>query len=262
MKWRELKGAVGKLVGGGRGATPPAMASVAGGAGPSLDALRDGLRAADVQARVAAIGALAEFAANDPAQHWTVVDLLAGFVRDRCPSPGTDSSDGPPPDVQAVIQALGRRRHAETERLPLGLFQVDLRKTDFSEARLERADFSRSHLEASDFTGAALAGANFQEAYLDDAHFMNADLVGANFLAADLHRTNFTGATLRTVHFEEASMEGVVLVGARLDGAVLTGADLSGARLEGADLAGAVGLTREQLAGTVTDGRTVLPHLD
>lgn len=260
MKWSELKGAVGKLVGGGRGAAAP-PASV-GSAGPGLDALRDRLQTGDLDARVAAIGALAELAANDPAQHWTVVDLLVGFVRDRCPYLGAEGSAGPPADVQAVIQALGRRRHAATERLPLGLFQVDLRRTDFSEARLERADFSRSHLEASDFTGAVLAGANFQEAYLDDAHFMNADLVGANFLAADLRRTNFTGATLRTVHFEEASMEAVVLVGARLDGAVFTGATLTGARLEGADLAGAVGLTREQLADVVTDARTVLPHLD
>lgn len=261
MKWGDLKGAFEKLVGGGRGAAPNgASSSNAGGA--SLDSLRDALRAADVTARVTTIGALAKLAENDPSQHWAVVDLLVGFVRDRCPYVGGETSEGPPPDVQAVIQALGRRRHADTERLPLGLFQVDLRKTDFSEARLERTDFSRSHLEASDFTGAALAGANFQEAYLDDAHFMSADLVGANFLAADLHRTNFTGATLRTVHFEEASMEGVVLVGARLDGAVLTGANLAGARLEGADLAGAVGVTREQLAAAVTDGRTVLPHLD
>lgn len=260
MKWGDLRGAVGKLVGGGRGATSTAAASGAGGA--SLDELRDELRASGMERRVAAIGALAKVAANDPSQHWAVVDLLVGFVRDRCPYLGSEESDGPAADVQAVIQVLGRRPHVESERLPLGLFQVDLRKTDFSEARLERADFSRSHLEASDFTGAALAGANFQEAYLDDAHFMNADLVGANFLAADLRRTNFTGATLRTVHFEEATMEGVVLVGARLDGAVLTGAALAGARLEGADLAGAVGLTREQLASAVTDGRTVLPHLD
>ncbi|MBK7977511.1 MAG: pentapeptide repeat-containing protein [Deltaproteobacteria bacterium] len=260
MKWSELKGAVGKLVGGGRG--PGATAAPTASAASSLNALREGLRSSDVGARVSAIAGLAELAANDPSQHWAVVDLLVGFLRDRCPYLGNEVSDGPAADVQAVVQALGQRRHVETEKLPLGLFQVDLRNTDFSEARLEHADFSRSHLEASDFTGAALAGANFQEAYLDDAHFMNADLVGANFLAADLRRTNFTGAVLRTVHFEEASMEGVVLVGARLDGAVLTGANLAGARLEGADLAGAVGLARDQLAGAVTDGRTVLPHLD
>ncbi|MFN7950864.1 MAG: pentapeptide repeat-containing protein [bacterium] len=260
MKWGDLKDALGKLAGGAR--TPVTNAAPAAGTVANLDALRERLRASDEGTRLAAIDALERLAALTPEQHWPVIDLLVGFVRDRCPYLAADASAGPARDVQRVIQVIGQRRHVESERLPLGLFQVDLRNADFSEARLDRADFSRAHLESADFTGAKLAGANFQESFLDDAHFMNATLTGANFLAADLRRANFTGATLRTVHLEEASLEEAVLVGVRLDGAVLTGANLAGAHLEGADLAGAVGLTREQLTGTTTDARTVLPHLD
>ncbi len=261
MKWSDLKGALGKLAGGAR--APSARSGVsATGALASLDALREQLRAGDEGTRLAAIDALERIAAASADQHWPVIDLLVGFVRDRCPYLATEASGSPATDIQRVIQVLGRRQHAATERLPLGLFQVDLRNADFSEARLERADFSRSHLESADFTGASLAGANFQESFLDDAHFMNATLTGANFLAADLSRANFTGATLRAVHFEEASLEEAVLVGVRLDGAVLTGANLSGTHLDGADLAGAVGLTKAQLATAITDARTVLPNLD
>jgi len=257
MKWSDLKGAFGKAAG---GAAKPAAANAGGAA--ALDSLREQLRSPDENARVRAVEALAGMGGESSEQQRIVLDLLVGFVRDRCPYLGGDEPDAPPRDIQAVIRVVGQPRADEGDRLVLGLFQVDLRKADFSEAYLVRADFSRSHLESADFTGSRLEAANFQEAFLNDAHFMGAAMRGANLLAADLDRANFTGAELAGAHLQEASLKDTVLVGVRFDGTVLNRADLTGARLEGANLAGAVGVTREQLAGAHVDARTVLPNLD
>ncbi len=83
---------------------------------------------------------------------------------------------------------------------------------------------------------------------------------------------NFSGATLTKAEFQPAPpaedesgpspstrLAHAVLAGANLTGANLTGADLSGADLRGADLTGAIGLTRQQVATTITDSRTRWP---
>lgn len=257
MSWGGLKGALGRIT----GSAPPAGAPHVASSGDDLASLRAALRADDVDARVRTIESLGELAARSVERHWAVMEILVAFVRDRAPWLAREESGAPERDVQRVIHVLKERRWTETERLPLGLFQVDLRNADFSGARLERADFSRSHLDGADFTGARLNEANFQEAFLDDARLAKADLGGANLFAADLARADFTGAALSGVNLQEASLEGARLAGARLDGADFRGALLTGTHLEGADLSQCVGLTREQLASARSDAGTIPPKL-
>lgn len=104
-----------------------------------------------------------------------------------------------------------------TEREPTisfegqNLSELDLRRTDLSEA-----NFSRSELRDADLSRANLSGANLSRAKLWDADLSGAFLNGADLSGASLINTNLSGAYLSR---------------ADLSGADLFGADLSGANL-------------------------------
>ncbi len=217
-----------------------------------------------LEVRLGGIYALERIARDSEKDHWTIMEVLTAYVRERAPwkeAPAPPSTSGaeaeppagpgparpnPPLDIQAILTVIGRRSRffgqGETESL-------DLRGTD-----LRGADLTGAHLERAD-----LGGAHLEEAYLWGAHLDGAYLRGAYLEETDLRGTILELADLRGAHLELADLGGAHLEEADLRRAHLEGADLTEAHLEGADLRGATGLTRSQLAWAYTDDKTKLP---
>jgi uncharacterized protein YjbI with pentapeptide repeats len=108
---------------------------------------------------------------------------------------------------------------------------ADLRRADFSKARMIGGILLEAKLQ-----GASLRQAQLQGAYLNGAELQGADLGFAGLQGADLGHLQFLSAT---------QLQGAVLFGAQLQGAdlgnvQLQGADLTAADLQGANLGGAL----------------------
>jgi uncharacterized protein YjbI with pentapeptide repeats len=90
-----------------------------------------------------------------------------------------------------------------------GQREQDLRKADFSRAKLQRADFTNANLCKADFSGAEIGGAIFEGAKLRGAKFNNAlvdaSLPGVNFKNAEIQGADFTDAELSRADFSEAT---------------------------------------------------------
>jgi uncharacterized protein YjbI with pentapeptide repeats len=134
---------------------------------------------------------------------------------------------------------------------------------------LQSLDASRKGSLLAFLHGAQLIGLKNPAVELSGADLMYAELQGALLHAANLQEVNLHGALLQGANLYEANLQGTMLPGANLQGALLeeaklSGADLSGAELgakrsqashaglSGADLTNALGITREQLAQTMS----------
>ncbi len=237
-----------------------------------------------LEVRLGGIYALERIARDSEKDHWTIMEVLTAYVRERASwkeAPAPPSTSGveaeppaepgpsrpkPPLDIQAILTVIGRRARffGQGETEPLDLRGTDLRGADLTGAHLERADLVEAHLERANLWGthlerAVLVEAHLEGAILREAHLKAADLVGAHLERAVLGGAHLEGAHLRKAHLEGAILVGAHLEGANLAGAHMEGAKLMGARLEGANLSGVKGLTREQLAQACTDDKTILP---
>ncbi len=112
------------------------------------------------------------------------------------------------------------------------------------------ANLKNAHLKGAVLIGANLKNANLQEANLYGAYLKNANLEGAN-----LEGANLRGANLRWANLKNANLKNTNLV--RAD---LMQAELKDTLLDGANLKMAEGLTPEQLAGAITNEKTILPE--
>jgi uncharacterized protein YjbI with pentapeptide repeats len=179
--------------------------------------------------------------------------------------------------------ALGERTRNFSHRdLNCGIFAgADLRRVDFSNARMQGAALAGARLQAASLSyaqlqGADLRGANLQNANLSWAELQGAylgftghdvdisvffgptqlqgaSLAGADLLGANLGRAQLQGAILRSTRLWAADLTDAQLQGAELLLAELPGASLRGAQLQGADLVAAklqgADLSRAQLQG-------------
>jgi Pentapeptide repeats (8 copies) len=128
--------------------------------------------------RLGGIYALERVAHDSPPHHPAAMDALAAFVREhshagRSPlarhrQPARHPGRTTPPDVQAAVTAIGRRRAGHDRQL------VNLNHADLSGAHLTRANLAYASLAYADLTGA--------------------DLTAADLTAADLSRATLTGA--------------------------------------------------------------------
>ena len=220
-----------------------------------------------LELRLGAIFALERIAKDSKDDHWTIMEVLTAYIRERSGAKesretqdeSTETGKGddeireenrrkPAADIQATITVIGRRVHRKEEKHRLNLMGAYINRADLQEAHLEGANLSEAHLEGADLRGAHLKEANLSEAHLARAHLEEADLRGAhlkeaNLREAHLERADLQGANLREAHLERADLEG-----ANLGIAHLQGANLSEAHLEGADLRG-THLARADLEG-------------
>jgi len=219
--------------------------------------------------RLGGIYALERIARDSKKDHWTIMEVLTAFVREKAKtttaSEATPLNVSPPDsrkevptkpaeqapeenpkpkaDIQAVLTVLGRTAipfAAKGEKRRLDLSATDLRGADLKDANLQGAD---------------LGGANLQGAKLWKANLQEANLWGANLQGADLMDANLQVATLCCTNLQMAKLYGVNLHWADLFGANLQGADFRGP--PGLNLV--KGLTSEQVAKAFWDKTTKWP---
>ncbi|MEM7246656.1 MAG: pentapeptide repeat-containing protein [Acidobacteriota bacterium] len=206
-----------------------------------------------VQVRLGGIYALERVARDSLEDHWTVMEVLTAFIRERVPVTFEAGQEGfhedlepPPLDVGAALTVVGRR--TEAQRVSESDEQVlDLTGCDLRAARLEGAHLERARLDDS-----LLLGARLRRAQLSGIQACDTDWRGADLREADLAEADLT-----LVHFGHAQLDGACLVRADLQEAFiddcelgkvdLTDANFRSVWLRGSDLSRVVGLKEDAL---------------
>lgn len=194
-----------------------------------------------IAVRLGGIYALERIARDSEKDHWTIMEVLVAFVREKVPLQKAEgeeeyqkylstlitSGEIPeitpivripitkiPKDVEAALVVIGRRESGRSE-----LERINLSALDLTDAHLNRANLS----------GANLSGASLIRAHLNEANLSDANLDGADLGEAGMMKANLSGACLYDA----------ILIGAYLSEANLSGSDLDGAHLEEVPLGGA-----------------------
>ncbi len=229
--------------------------------------------------RLGGIYALEGLAEEHPSQyHIQIMKLFGSFVRNPATGNsgqdenGDDEATELREDVQAVMDAVGRRGEAGLAIEKEVNFTLDLRGANLSFARLSGANLEKANLMGAKFRFANffdthlispdpsdpiptrenqpqarpilegehispdLAGMEDRCANLSLSILTDADLHGANLLGANLSGAQIMNVNLSESRIIYANFRRAVLLDANLSQAFMVGTDLSGAQLAGANL--------------------------
>jgi hypothetical protein len=193
--------------------------------------------------RVGAIYALERIARDSRKDHWTVMEILTAYLKDRFPinerterepSKSEPFSERADKDLQAAISAIARRRWLNTEPDRIDLAGLNLSLIMASHGKFKDVSFNGSNLNK-----AALVFADLRYAAL-----LHVDLRNANLLEARLNGAYMAEADLRGAHFQGADFENTIL---------------SNANLCGVNLSDVKNLRVQQILGAKIDDDTRLP---
>ncbi|MFM7549469.1 MAG: pentapeptide repeat-containing protein [Cyanobacteriota bacterium] len=102
-----------------------------------------------------------------------------------------------PLDFRPIGDALPSINLSKTYLQRSDFSGIDLRKSNFKQAKLKGSIFHNALLSSSDFIQAELIGANFEGASLSDTDFSRAQLCGTSFKDVEgLEKSLFTGAII------------------------------------------------------------------
>lgn len=205
-----------------------------------------------IETRFAAIYALERIAKDSHKDHWTIMEILAAFIRQNAPinqkyEDELHNSSKLPTDIQTALTVIGRRdSHKDPVNQKLDLRNTDLSNADLTEANLSRAilvganlqwvNFTRANLSEADLSITYLCGSIFYEANLQKAILPEANLQGVVLRKANLSKAVLYDANLEGAILCDAKLEGAILCGANLEGAILCDANLEGVNLEDSNL--------------------------
>jgi uncharacterized protein YjbI with pentapeptide repeats len=212
-----------------------------------------------LEVRLGGIYSLERIAKDSERDHWTIMEVLTAFVREKSPVERPQSKakesfvqhwlqqrqmEKPSlspvtKDVQAALTVIGLRDEEKDQGKSLdlsfsNLTLANLNKAKFNRAFLIGANFGRANLNSAIFSEAFLHGASFSEAFLDSANFADAKLSDADLSRAYLNSAIFSAADL-----SRANLSSTDLIDAKLNNARIGFADLSDANLNDADLSNA-----------------------
>ena len=230
--------------------------------------------------RLGGIYALERIAKDSESDHWSVMEVLTAFVRERTQGrlaisqswfsiffpKDREIAKSPPTDIQAILTILGRRTrtYGNGERQPLNLSGAQLQGANLRETRLQKVNLREAQLQAADL----------REAQLQEADLVKAQLQGVNLFGTQFQGANLGEARLQGAYLVKAQLQGVNLFGTQLQGADLREAQLQGAylreaqlqeadlgetQLQGADLRETQNLTQAQIDTACLDEHTQLP---
>jgi uncharacterized protein YjbI with pentapeptide repeats len=195
----------------------------------------------NMDAKLAAIYALGELAAEEPKAEWQITETLfnyAKFHSNWTPSAAKRSPKVLAADIAAIGEYLSRRPYKtqdgeciekqqcwdyETQNRPsehdvpgyfgriINLPHSDLRHIFLEGAMLKTANLDHSHLENS-----FLRHAHGENVYGLQAHFNYSDLSDSHWRFANLKDADFTEAQLCRTHFEHVYAEGANYMNADL----------------------------------------------
>jgi uncharacterized protein YjbI with pentapeptide repeats len=232
-----------------------------------------------IDIRLGGIYALEQIAIDSAKYHWTIVEILSAFIREKCPlddvaqltgnsgktslEEQSEQKTSVPTykkvgvDIQAAMTVLGRRK---VEQDPPDK-RIDLRNVSLPLIEIQKASLSGVNLSGANLSGASLNGANLSDANLRNANLSGARLFEANLSGASLFGINLSGANLRNANLIGINLIGINLSGANLSGANLSDANLSGVNLSGANLSDAnlsgVNLSGANLSGANLSGASL-----
>jgi Pentapeptide repeats (8 copies) len=219
-----------------------------------------------IDIRLGGIYALEQIAFDSDKYHWTIVEILSAFIREKRP---LDSTDPVGIDIQAALTVIGRRKveldpnSKYIDLRAVNLARVEIQTANLSGANLTFSNLTKANLTSSNLSSADLRGSNLTCANLSNADLSNANLSGTNsgailvsviFPGVDLRGSNLTFANLR-----DADLSNAILKMANLSTTNLSGTNLSHTDLWGADLSTSKNLTQEQLSIAIINEYTKLP---
>jgi hypothetical protein len=139
--------------------------------------------------------------------HWTVMEVLSAFVREKPPlkkdledkkAEGEQQPQKLRTDIQAALTVIGRRKtEKDPENQRLDLINVDIAGADLREANLQGANLIEANLQRANLIEANLQEANLWGAKLQNSFLWEANLQGADFLEAKLQEAELRGADLK-----------------------------------------------------------------
>jgi len=204
----------------------------------------------DIAVRIGGIYALERIAKDSPKDHWTVMEILTAFVRERSslrkltpPTKDPTKLENLVPistDIQSALTVIGRRdTNNDPKESIIDLQNTNLVNMALTKAKLQESNFFRTNLQGAQIVQTEMQGAFFDEAHLESAilvrtnlqnavfpgaklqktKFFNADLRGADFVAADLRQTSFVKTNLQNANFEQANLQETRFREANLQGA-------------------------------------------
>ncbi|BAY94884.1 MULTISPECIES: pentapeptide repeat-containing protein [unclassified Tolypothrix] len=206
-----------------------------------------------IETRFAAIYELERIARDFPKNHWTIMEILAAFIRENAPARRDSENNLPeklPTDIQTALTVIGRRNaQYDLANKKLDLRDIDISNADLMEANLSGVILIGANLQWVNFIGANLSGANLTEAnlcgaVLYEANLHKAILPEANLQEAVLRKVDLAKAILYEADLQgamlyDANLQDAVLYNANLEDAILCDTNLAGANLEGCNLSGA-----------------------
>ena len=210
----------------------------------------ENLKDKELRIRMGGIRHLSALHDESQENHWTIIEILAAFVREADPDPNVNILRV---DVQEALKVIIHRKYSgsETPDQNINLKGAFLRRAD-----LQGADLVGADLRGANLVGADLQGADLQKANLRGADLLNANLQGIILQIANIHEANLEGASLFNANLQSANLLKASLQGADLQKANITGANLGGVNLKGANLEGA-DFKGSSLNGARYDGKTI-----
>lgn len=178
-----------------------------------------------------ALYSLERLATDYPDQHWTIVQVLTGWLQVTAPKDDKlvpDDAARHPDQKEPIVEVSAVL--AVLSNLCKQYQWTDDRRLNLKHLNLSGANLRNTHFEGAQFDFSDLSGAD-----LEDAHLEDASLLGAN-LGRQFDRRAFSTRLVRA-HLERANLFEAHLEGALLSGAFLQGANLTGAHLNEAHLA-------------------------
>jgi hypothetical protein len=199
------------------------------------------LGSGEIDIRLGGIYALEQIAFDSAKYHWTIVEILSAFIREKRKS---DRTNPVGVDIQAALTVIGRRKQYPNDKV------IDLRNISLVGVELQNTNFSKA-----DFSSTYLRNANFSGANLNNANLYLTDLIGA-----DLSNANLNGADLDNTHLDDSPQPYEYEYPEDPRYAIPLDYDSTAANLNGADLSTCKNLTQSQLAYVAKDEQTKLPE--
>jgi uncharacterized protein YjbI with pentapeptide repeats len=186
-----------------------------------------------IDIRLGGIYALEQISIDSSKYHWTIMEILSAFVREKSKETSSKKLEKMKEDMQAALTVMNRRF---TEQDPQGkkinLMQVNLKLVEFQAANISGVNLSRS-----DFTSANFSCSDFSNSDLMNSDFSYADFSGVNFSGSDLRNVKFFQTNLSGANFSNSDLSDSYLCESNLTNAKLIGTNLNNAHL-GSDYTG------------------------
>ncbi|MEM0979694.1 MAG: pentapeptide repeat-containing protein [Cyanobacteria bacterium P01_H01_bin.58] len=160
--------------------------------------------------RIGGIYSLERIAQDSPRDYWTIMEILAAFIRDRRNWIAWEDLPEEPKiekDITPAIIVLGRcDRSQQPANSPIYLQSCDFRRCAFINDNFPNTLFHKSHFGQANLSGSNFQGSSFRRSNLTDANLKNADFSNTNLTRSKLNRADVTNCNFQNADISEADL--------------------------------------------------------